>query len=140
LGIGFNGDNLAQANGDNCFTFGDLLEGCTQGFCIVGGSLANTDLGHSSCFCTLEKNKFYDRGEKISAHADGGPRSQVFARETLRSAPHRRERKFSAARVCRITFKHLPQPLRSHIQTFGTIGQLLKFSKKNLKMPPLLFL
>ena len=23
--------------------------------------------------------------------------------------------------VCRVTFKHLPQPLRSHIQSFGTI-------------------
>ena len=36
-------------------------------------------------------------------------------------------------------FKHLPQPLRSHIRSFGTLGQLLKFSKKtlkNLKMPP----
>ena len=45
-----------------------------------------------------------------SAHADGGPRSRVCARENLRSAPHRRERKFSGARVCRVTFKHLPQP------------------------------
>ena len=27
----------------------------------------------------------------------------------------------------------LPQPLRSHIRSFGTLGQLLKFSKKNLK-------
>ena len=30
------------------------------------------------------------------------------------------------AHVCRVTFKHLPQPLRSHIQSFGTLGQLLK--------------
>ena len=30
------------------------------------------------------------------------------------------------ARVCRVTFKQLPQPLRSHIQSFGTLGQLLK--------------
>ena len=29
--------------------------------------------------------------------------------------PHQHERKFSGARVCRVTFKHLPQPLRSHI-------------------------
>ena len=28
-------------------------------------------------------------GHKISASADGGPRSRVCARETLRSAPHR---------------------------------------------------
>ena len=40
-------------------------------------------------------------------------------------------RKFFGACVCRVTFKHLPQPLRSHIQSFGTLGQLLKFSKKN---------
>jgi hypothetical protein len=49
--------------------------------------------------------------QKISAHADGGPRSRVCARETLRSAPHRRERKFSGARVCRVTFlksSHFP--------------------------------
>ena len=67
---------------------------------------------------------------KISDHADGGPRSRVCARKTLRSAPHRRERKFSGARVCRVTFKHLPQPLKSHIRSFGTLGQILKFSKK----------
>jgi hypothetical protein len=29
--------------------------------------------------------------------------------------PHQHERKFAGARVCRVTFKHLPQPLRSHI-------------------------
>jgi hypothetical protein len=27
-----------------------------------------------------------------------------------------------------VTFKHLPQPLRSHIQSFGTLGKVLKFS------------
>ena len=42
---------------------------------------------------------------EISAHADGGPRSRVCASETLRSAPHRRERKFSRTRVCRVIFK-----------------------------------
>ena len=31
--------------------------------------------------------------------------------------------KFSGARVCKVIFKHLPQP---HIRSFGTIGQLLK--------------
>ena len=60
----------------------------------------------------------------------------VLAPGTLHSAPHRRERKFSGAHVCRITFEHLPQPLGSHIQSIGTIGQLLKISKKYLKMPP----
>ena len=50
----------------------------------------------------------------------------VCARLTVRSSPHRHERKFSGAHVCRVTFKHLPQPLRSHIRSFGTIGQLFK--------------
>ena len=50
----------------------------------------------------------------------------VCTRLTVRSSPHRHERKFSGARVCRVTFKHLPQPLRSHIRSFGTIGQLFK--------------
>jgi hypothetical protein len=27
-----------------------------------------------------------------------------------------------------VTFKHLPQPLRSHIRSFGTIGQLFKIA------------
>jgi hypothetical protein len=38
------------------------------------------------------------------------------------------------ARVSRVTFKHLPQHLRSHILSFGTIGQLFKippFSAQN---------
>ena len=48
---------------------------------------------------------------KISAHADGGPRSRVCARETLRSAPYQHERKFSSARVCKVTLKHLPKPI-----------------------------
>ena len=39
----------------------------------------------------------------------------VCARWTVRSYPHQHERKFSGAHVCRVTFKHLPQPLRSHI-------------------------
>ena len=32
-------------------------------------------------------------------------------------------------RNCRVTFKHLPQPLRSQIQSFGTLGQ-------HFKIPP----
>ena len=36
-----------------------------------------------------KKKKKKRRREKISASADGGPRSRVCARETLRSAPHR---------------------------------------------------
>ena len=44
---------------------------------------------------------------KISAHTEGGPRSRVCAWETLRSAPHWSERKFSVTRVCKVAFKHL---------------------------------
>ena len=32
----------------------------------------------------------------------------------------------SGTHVCRVTFKDLPKPLRSHISSFGTLGQLLK--------------
>ena len=49
----------------------------------------------------------------------------VSAGLTVRSAPHRHKRKFSGAHV---TFKHLPQPLRSH---FGTLGQLFLKRTKN---------
>ena len=62
----------------------------------------------------------------VSAHADGGPLSWVCTRWTLRSAPYRDERKFSDAHVCSVTFKHLPQPLRIHIRSFRTLGQILK--------------
>ena len=47
-----------------------------------------------------------------SAHADGGPRSRVCARETLRSAFHRHERKFSGTRFCRVTFKIFEKNLK----------------------------
>jgi hypothetical protein len=52
---------------------------------------------------------FSSKFKKNSAHADGGPRSRVCSRETLCSAPHRHERKFSGAYVGRVTFKHLHQ-------------------------------
>ena len=45
-----------------------------------------------------------EKNKKNSASADGGPRSRVCARETLSSAHHRREWKFSRARVCRVAF------------------------------------
>jgi hypothetical protein len=35
--------------------------------------------------------------------------------------PNQHEQKFSSAHVCRVTFKHLTQPLRTHIQSFGTL-------------------
>ena len=49
---------------------------------------------------------------KISASTDGGPPSQVCACETLRSAPHRHERKFSGTRFCRVTFKIFEKNLK----------------------------
>ena len=68
--------------------------------------------------------------QKNSSSADGGPRSPSAHAWRVRSSPHRHYRKFFGARVCRVTFRHLSQPLRSHIRSFGTLGQLLKFSKK----------
>ena len=52
--------------------------------------------------------------------------SRVCARRTLRSAPHRHQRIFFGTCVCNVTNKHLLQPLISHIQSFGNLGQLLK--------------
>jgi hypothetical protein len=87
-------------------------------------------------------------GQKISAHADGGPRSRVCARDTLNAAPHRHEWKFSGPRVCRITFKHLTQTpqksyakFRNHRKPFEIFKKtltdlLLIFSKKKLKIAP----
>ena len=52
---------------------------------------------------------------KFFAHGDGGPRSWVYARETLCSAPYRHERKFSGTHDGKVTFKHLPQtPQKSY--------------------------
>jgi hypothetical protein len=59
----------------------------------------------------------------------------VCARLTVRSSPHRHKRKFSDARVCRVTFKHLPQPLQSHILSCGTIGQLFKIPPFSAQKP-----
>ena len=81
---------------------------------------------------TKNNNK---KKKKISASADGGPRSRVCARLTVRSSPHRHERKLSGTRVCRVTFKHLPQPLKSNIRSFGTLGRILKFSIFFFKKP-----
>ena len=57
-------------------------------------------------------NKLAAEYTRISAHADGGPRSRVCARETLRSAPQRHERKFSGTRFCRVTFKIFEKNLK----------------------------
>ena len=47
---------------------------------------------------------------KISAGADGGSRFRVYGQETLRSGPHRHQRTIFSVCVCKVTFKHLPQP------------------------------
>ena len=62
-----------------------------------------------------------------------GVLSTVCARLTVRSAPHRHERKFFGAHVCRVTFKHLPQHLRIHVLSFGTLGQLFKILYRKVK-------
>ena len=59
-----------------------------------------------------------EREREISASADGGPRFQVCARETLRSALHRR--------VCRVTFVKFPHfPVK--IWLFWGVGGSPKF-------------
>ena len=68
--------------------------------------------------------KFLD--VKNTAHADGGPRSRVRARGTLRSAPHQRERKFSATRVCRVDFTKFPHFLVK-IGLIGGVGGSPKY-------------
>jgi hypothetical protein len=56
-----------------------------------------------------------------SAQADGGPHSRVCTRETLRSGPHWRERKFSGAQVCRVTLKHWKT-----LKTLKTLSNIVK--------------
>ena len=80
-------------------------------------SYANQIRKYKYCHCNFGVTRY-----TISAHANGSPRSRVCAHKTFRSAPHWSERKYSGARVCRVTFKHLPQPIRSHIWSFGTLG------------------
>ena len=55
--------------------------------------------------------------------------SWVCGRQTLCSATHLNDWKSFGAHVCIVTFKHLPIPLRNHIQSFGTPGQLLQIIK-----------
>ena len=75
---------------------------------------------------------------QISAHADGGPRSRVCARLTLRSAPHRRERKFSGTCACRVTFKHLTA--KNSYPKFWNPKTTFDIFKKNWKTPNLFIL
>ena len=64
-----------------------------------------------------------------------GPCSRVCACWTLSLAQHQDEWRFFGANVCRVTFKHLPQLLRTHTQHFWTLRQLLEFKIKT-KTPP----
>ena len=69
--------------------------------------------------CDLCAEQFKGRGDfmrhKNFRSRQWGSSLTFCARWTVGSSPHQHERKFSGARVCRVTFKHLPQPLRSHI-------------------------
>ena len=56
---------------------------------------------------------------KNFAQADGGP-LPVCACLTGLLSPHRPKRTFLRACVYKVTVKHLPQPIRSHIQSFRT--------------------
>ena len=49
--------------------------------------------------------------------------------------PHRHERKFYGIHVSKVTFKHLPQPLRSDIQSFETLGILFKIPPISVHLP-----
>ena len=51
--------------------------------------------------------------------------SRVRPHGTVPLGPHRRQRNFFCAHVCIVTFKHLPQPLRRHMQSFRILGQLM---------------
>jgi hypothetical protein len=57
---------------------------------------------------------------------NGGPRSPSAHAWQVRLPPHRHVWTFSGAHVCRVSFKHLPQLLRSHIRSFRTLWQLFK--------------
>ena len=71
---------------------------------------------------------------KISAHADGGPRSRICARETLRSAPHQHERKFSPH-----VSAESPSNISPNWEPISKVSEDFKKSKqksKNLKIGP----
>jgi hypothetical protein len=44
------------------------------------------------------------------------------------SSPHRQERKFPRTHICKVTFKHLPQAFRSHVQTIGQLYKIPPFA------------
>jgi hypothetical protein len=56
--------------------------------------------------------------------ANLGPRSQLHVPDRFPNSPLSGATIFGPG-VCNVTFKDLPQPLRSHAQSFRTLGQLL---------------
>ena len=68
-------------------------------------------------------------GGKISPHVHGGLSGGSCVRRPGSEDPHQHEWILSTTHVCRITFKHLPQLLRTHIQSFR---KFQKFQKKKI--------
>ena len=67
-----------------------------------------------------------NKNYKNSASADGGPRSRVRARGTLRSSPHRHQRKPSGTCVCIVNFTKFP-PFPGQNVAFGGVGGSPKY-------------
>jgi hypothetical protein len=87
----------------------------------------NTNRGYRNrCLHVMGERRQGIREGGKSAGADGVPRSLVCTRLTLHSAPHQHQRKYFGAHDCKVVFKHLHQPLRSHTPIFKTLGQLLE--------------
>ena len=97
-------------------------------------ALPPIDMSETPSGILVTAGKREERKKDISAHVDGGPCTRICACKTLRSAPHRHKRKFSGTHFCKVTLKHLPQPLRTHIQSFRTLRQLLIFDKRGVRI------
>ena len=99
--------------GDDWFKGGGSLKLESSYFCEVGdhAKIRNPTIKTSGVLIARVPRKIRIN----SAHANWGPCFQVRSCGTLCSAPHRREL------VCRVILKHLPQPQRTHIQSFRTI-------------------
>jgi hypothetical protein len=69
-----------------------------------------------------------DMTDNISAGAAGGPRSRVWARSTLRSAPHQHQLKSFGGCVCKVSFLS-PTPQKSYSKFWNPMT--------TFKIPPL---
>jgi hypothetical protein len=74
----------------------------------------------------LKHKHFSFKQKKVARKVQAENFQRISARTDWVPLPGLRTRKFSGTGVCRVTFKHLPQPLRCYIRSFGTLGQLLK--------------